>query len=103
MSKQIEFNEAARRAMEAGVDKLADAVRVTIGPRWTLLLEYPKQFLLIPVSLIVVGLILFGFGMTAESPGMIVLLVYTAYVAWLTAIVSFILMLLFMRPDQDGT
>jgi len=33
MSKQIEFNEAARRAMEAGVDKLADAVRVTIGPR----------------------------------------------------------------------
>ncbi len=33
MSKLIEFNEAARRAMEAGVDKLADAVRVTIGPR----------------------------------------------------------------------
>src|ERR687884_20476 len=26
MSKQIEFNETARRAMEAGVDKLADAV-----------------------------------------------------------------------------
>jgi len=33
VSKQIEFNEAARRAMEAGVDKLADAVRVTLGPR----------------------------------------------------------------------
>ncbi|OBJ31269.1 chaperonin GroEL [Mycolicibacter heraklionensis] len=33
MSKQIEFNEAARRAMEAGVNKLADAVRVTLGPR----------------------------------------------------------------------
>ncbi|OBK83756.1 chaperonin GroEL [Mycolicibacter sinensis] len=33
MSKQIEFNEAARRAMETGVDKLADAVRVTLGPR----------------------------------------------------------------------
>ncbi|MEB3019781.1 chaperonin GroEL [[Mycobacterium] crassicus] len=33
MSKQIEFNEAARRALEAGVDKLADAVRVTLGPR----------------------------------------------------------------------
>ena len=31
--KQIEFNENARRAMEAGVDKLADAVRVTLGPR----------------------------------------------------------------------
>jgi chaperonin GroEL len=33
LSKQIEFNETARRAMEAGVDKLADAVRVTLGPR----------------------------------------------------------------------
>ncbi|MCV7191203.1 chaperonin GroEL [Mycolicibacterium brumae] len=33
MSKQIEFNEKARRAMEAGVDRLADAVRVTLGPR----------------------------------------------------------------------
>jgi chaperonin GroEL len=33
MSKQIEFNETARRAMEAGADKLADAVRVTLGPR----------------------------------------------------------------------
>jgi chaperonin GroEL len=33
MSKLIEFDETARRAMEAGVDKLADAVRVTLGPR----------------------------------------------------------------------
>src|SRR6201986_2604301 len=33
MSKQIEFNETARRAMEAGVDNLANAVRVTLGPR----------------------------------------------------------------------
>jgi chaperonin GroEL len=33
LSKQIEFNETARRAMEAGVDKLAGAVRVTLGPR----------------------------------------------------------------------
>ena len=33
MAKEIEFNETARRAMEAGVDKLADAVRVTLGPR----------------------------------------------------------------------
>jgi chaperonin GroEL len=33
MSKQIEFNETARRALEAGVDKLAGAVRVTLGPR----------------------------------------------------------------------
>ena len=33
MSKQIEFNETARRALETGVDKLADAVKVTLGPR----------------------------------------------------------------------
>ncbi|MGV0834245.1 chaperonin GroEL [Mycolicibacterium thermoresistibile] len=33
MSKQIEFNETARRAMESGVDQLADAVKVTLGPR----------------------------------------------------------------------
>jgi chaperonin GroEL len=33
MSKLIEYDEPARRAMEAGVDKLADAVRVTLGPR----------------------------------------------------------------------
>jgi chaperonin GroEL len=33
MSKQIEFNETARRAMEVGIDKLAGAVRVTLGPR----------------------------------------------------------------------
>jgi chaperonin GroEL len=33
MSKLIEFDEAARRAIEVGVDKLADAVRVTLGPR----------------------------------------------------------------------
>jgi chaperonin GroEL len=33
MSKQIEYNETARRAMEAGADKLAAAVRITLGPR----------------------------------------------------------------------
>ncbi|MBV9641008.1 MAG: chaperonin GroEL [Mycobacteriaceae bacterium] len=33
MAKQIEYHETARRAMEAGVDKLADTVRVTLGPR----------------------------------------------------------------------
>ncbi|MGO8848878.1 chaperonin GroEL [Mycobacterium sp.] len=32
MSKIIEYDEVARRAMEAGVNKLADAVRVTLGP-----------------------------------------------------------------------
>jgi chaperonin GroEL len=33
MSKQIEYSETARRAMEDGIDKLADTVRVTLGPR----------------------------------------------------------------------
>ncbi|WP_026344119.1 chaperonin GroEL [Nocardia sp. BMG111209] len=33
MAKQIAFDEQARRAMERGVDKLADAVKVTLGPR----------------------------------------------------------------------
>src|ERR671933_790096 len=33
MSKEIEYSETARRAMETGVDKLADTVRVTLGPR----------------------------------------------------------------------
>ncbi|MBW0019081.1 MAG: chaperonin GroEL [Mycobacterium sp.] len=32
MSKLIEYDETARRALEAGVNKLADAVRVTLGP-----------------------------------------------------------------------
>lgn len=33
MSKIIEYDETARRAIEAGVNTLADAVRVTLGPR----------------------------------------------------------------------
>ena len=33
MSKLIEYDETARRAIEAGVNALADAVRVTLGPR----------------------------------------------------------------------
>jgi chaperonin GroEL len=33
MAKQISFDEAARRALERGVNKLADAVKVTLGPR----------------------------------------------------------------------
>lgn len=33
MSKLIEYDETARRAMEVGMDKLADTVRVTLGPR----------------------------------------------------------------------
>ena len=33
MAKEIHFDESARRALEAGVNKLADAVKVTLGPR----------------------------------------------------------------------
>src|SRR5215467_4671823 len=33
MSKMLEFDEEARRALERGVDRLADAVKVTLGPR----------------------------------------------------------------------
>jgi chaperonin GroEL len=33
MAKSLDFDEDARRALERGVDKLADAVKVTLGPR----------------------------------------------------------------------
>lgn len=33
MAKQILFNEKARASLKAGVDKLADAVKVTLGPK----------------------------------------------------------------------
>ncbi len=33
MAKMLEFDEEARRALERGVDRLADAVKVTLGPR----------------------------------------------------------------------
>src|SRR5919199_5383186 len=33
MPKQIAFDETARRALERGVDHLADAVKTTLGPR----------------------------------------------------------------------
>ena len=33
MSKELKFNEDARRRLETGVNKLADAVKVTLGPK----------------------------------------------------------------------
>lgn len=33
MAKEIIFGEAARKALQTGVDKLADAVKVTLGPK----------------------------------------------------------------------
>ena len=31
--KELRFNTEARRALEAGVNKLADAVKITLGPK----------------------------------------------------------------------
>ena len=33
MAKEILFNEEARRALGRGVDQLANAVKVTLGPK----------------------------------------------------------------------
>jgi chaperonin GroEL len=33
LSKQIIFDETARRSLKRGIDRLADAVKVTIGPK----------------------------------------------------------------------
>ena len=33
MAKQLRFNDEARRALERGMDTLAEAVAVTIGPK----------------------------------------------------------------------
>jgi chaperonin GroEL len=42
MAKQLRFNEAARRALEAGTNKMADAVKVTLGPRGRNVVLEPK-------------------------------------------------------------
>ena len=33
MAKILKFDDEARRSLEAGVNKLADAVKVTLGPK----------------------------------------------------------------------
>ena len=33
MPKELRFDEEARRALERGVNKLADAVKITLGPK----------------------------------------------------------------------
>ena len=33
MAKELEFNDSARKALERGVDQLANTVRVTLGPK----------------------------------------------------------------------
>ena len=33
MAKQIKFGEDARKALQAGIDQLADTVKITLGPK----------------------------------------------------------------------
>ena len=33
MAKQIKYGEEARRALESGVNQLADTVKITLGPK----------------------------------------------------------------------
>ncbi len=33
MPKEIQFDEEARRALERGVNQLADTVKITLGPK----------------------------------------------------------------------
>jgi chaperonin GroEL (HSP60 family) len=37
-AKDIAFDQHSRRAMQAGIDKLADAVGLTLGPRGSFLI-----------------------------------------------------------------
>ena len=39
MAKILKFSEEARRGLEAGVNQLADAVKVTLGPKGRNVLE----------------------------------------------------------------
>ena len=53
MAKMIAFNEEARRGLERGMNVLADAVKVTLGPRGrNVVLEkkWERQQLLMMVS-----------------------------------------------------
>ena len=42
MAKILKFDEDARRALERGVNKLADTVKVTIGPKGRNVVIYSK-------------------------------------------------------------
>ena len=33
MAKQLKYGEEARRALEAGLDQLANTVKITLGPK----------------------------------------------------------------------
>ena len=42
MTKTLQFDDSARRALERGINKLADAVKVTLGPRGRNVVIYSK-------------------------------------------------------------
>ena len=42
MAKQIKYGVEARKALEAGVNKLANTVKVTLGPKGCLLYTSPS-------------------------------------------------------------
>ena len=42
MAKEIKYGVEARTALEVGVDKLADTVRVTLGPKGRNVVLYKK-------------------------------------------------------------
>ena len=44
MAKQLSFSEEARRKIKQGLDQLAKAVKVTLGPKGrNVILEYQKN------------------------------------------------------------
>ena len=44
MAKQIKYGEEARKALEAGVNTLADTVKITLGPKGRNLKRIPLIF-----------------------------------------------------------
>ena len=42
MSKEIKYGEEARKALESGVNQLANTVKITMGPKGTYLFLYPR-------------------------------------------------------------
>lgn len=53
MAKELKYGSEARKALEAGVDKLADTVRVTLGPKGrNVVLENPSEHPLLPTMVL---------------------------------------------------
>ena len=71
MAKQLIFDEEARRALKDGVDALADALKVTLGPRGRkvirALVSVPGQEALIPQDL--ANLVVWDLGDAAPNQG----------------------------------